>query len=685
MAKHWSVDEMVAKDYEQRLRAATLGRFATLRHVSSALTGGHSTDDQLIGRVVNVYGVVDAVNTYNDMQKRVQVVDPTVQTPITFIINNINTNIVTKNIIRLTGVVIVTSITGKMFAVNERKNFAQFHAFTYDYESTDPNRYDIFTANATIEPMDYDRPVCLLLEQWFAHTFLRHNSFDTLFRSPAQQISAEETDNASTAATITHNIADKYVDFACLVMASQLYSQSILLTCYDGSQPTDSVHNQRQINYEVIGAELPANRYHRLNNMSFLMPYRMDPKKLVFVNVWKNRSNQHNDHFDVAEGTTLMNGDDLLILFNVEITRSPEDRSSVTLHLRSGRHYGKGVRKVHRNSILGRLLLARIGDRERKVDRAVGGDSVAGGDAIDDTVDDDHHSVHNNTFVDDMNETLSLPPLLDETPIVEDIVTVVDEPLATELLALGCRRLQNLYNQQIREKDFPPVYRNSYKYNLKDIEKVLAKSRQLSRFPAKRFLGSVGQCRLIEDLESLDTSVTSDGAQQSLFLIRAKIVDLLPHSVFPVKQFVIVRCPVCLYSATVKTLEHQIGADECPLDECPDCGQQSENIAINHNNNSYKLQHFYAIVFFIKDSNCDTTRVCLRGNRAVDVLTGGFDARDLLDDPEAALQADNTLWNICDTSDRYNGVDWIIRRSDATTGDQPIHEVVSIAPLNTYS
>ncbi|CAG2178520.1 unnamed protein product, partial [Oppiella nova] len=140
MATKWSIDETLADEYERRLSEITGDRFASLRQIHRHLNANNSTDDQLIHRVVNVYGVVDAVNTYFEMHKKVQVWDPTVSAAVTFIINNINTNIVIKNIIRLTNVSIVTSSAGKMFAVNEHKNFAQFFAFTYDYESTDANQ-----------------------------------------------------------------------------------------------------------------------------------------------------------------------------------------------------------------------------------------------------------------------------------------------------------------------------------------------------------------------------------------------------------------------------------------------------------------------------------------------------------------------------------------------------------------
>jgi len=108
------VNRLTDDSYEQSLSQLTDNKFLSLRQLELI----NATDEQLIERVVNIYGVVDSVTNINELHKKVLVVDPTKSDGIYIILNNIITDIAIKNIIRLTNVSIVTSSNGKVFIIN---------------------------------------------------------------------------------------------------------------------------------------------------------------------------------------------------------------------------------------------------------------------------------------------------------------------------------------------------------------------------------------------------------------------------------------------------------------------------------------------------------------------------------------------------------------------------------------
>ncbi|XP_054155789.1 uncharacterized protein LOC128954238 [Oppia nitens] len=769
----WPLDELWANRYETQLATITgcrsggadvtvAKKFTSLRQLLATVRT--ATDSELSDNEFNVYGIIDAVNGHNELHRKVHIMDPSVAVPVTVVINNITayTNIGVKNIIRLTDISIVSSSSSsasKDFVVNERRNFAQFYAFTYDYEpptttttTTVTNNFNIFAAN-THTAYQSDKLVAKLLEEWFAQTFIARNRLDKLLIDPSSATTTTEAAAAVTTSTDTtsnnnnsNSISIRYVDFACRVIASQVMKQSIQLTVSDGTRPDVNVHNQygsadiQQLNcgggitdgdqqQQQQQQPVASNRFHRLNTDAVLSGGGLDARRLVYVNIWKNSSNQHNDHYNCAESLTLLNGDDLVIIFNVEVFRSVDDQRQVKLHLRSGRHYGKGIRKVSRLSVLGRQLMKVIKQRERTGDynqqqqqqqqqqelsydevmdttistnrlryrrQKVGHVVVGGGGGGSGSGSGVRHS------------TPKTPKQITTTTTTASTNRTVcqlvsDLPVINELLALGYRHVQALYRQQLVEQLYPRIERtdgdDDYKYNVKTIEEVLDRMRQewcrLPPIPTDMIAyQSMDRCIKIKDL-----LLTPDDDVDQLFVIRAKILDIRPKSVFPTDQFVLLKCMVCPYVATVCRHTRQYERDlwsQRQLLECPDCRNDSEKIS--------QLIHLFAISFLISDAEDDDNdvnnqlNVCLTKDSAVSVFGGVRPERLLIaaDNDAAAIGVDNTLFAICQMSDQNNGIDWVIRKTRSGGGgggggvdggrpdNKTVHQVIALAPIHTF-
>ncbi len=512
--------------------------------------------------------------------------------------------------------------------MNERKNFAQFIAFTYDYECDNDFDYELVFSKNNLN-LETDKSVSKLLEEWFAQRFLENNRLNNLQMPSNREI---------------------YVDFAGLVIGTQLMKQTIQLTIYDGTEPNFVIEDQFRGDYAV---DCASNSYHRFNNDEVYQNC-LNPKHFGFVNVWKNKTNQHNEHYDMAEGTTLINGDDLLVFFNVELMKGSEN-NSIKLNLRSGRHHGKGIRKVSRLSVLGKKLISRIrAQRIRHISENL--------NAIQElTISNLSDFTINASEI--IPQTEALSPRIGQqlSPIREQ-----NSQIFKDLLKLGSRKLDALLDQQIKEKDYPLIYRNDYEWDFNLIKEVLEKSRQLSRFPITAYSESVPKLAEIQYLNDNEDNI------DEVFLIKAKIIDLFPKSVYPRNQFVFLKCKFCQFNESLKNQSNSVNAkipsNTSRLLQCPQCSPERNS----------DLIYYYAIIFEIQDSNT-STKVCLTKQNAVNVF--GIEAIQVVNESDSALLLDNILFEIVKMSNQDNGLEWIIKKKKKS--NYLVHEVISLAPLGS--
>lgn len=212
----------------------------------------------------------------------------------------------------------------------ESKNVVQYHSFSYDY-----NQHTNFDESAYIahpfEDKEDDEIICEVLEKWISDDIIAKR-FDQL--QPVQ--------------------GRKYIDFVAQIIEQRMMRGSLVLTLWDGTDPGTSTEDPFKPEYSYTYT-LYGNNYCVRSNDSIKSYVPMN--KHVYVNVWKNASNSGNEHFERAAHFQLTDGDDLIIMFNVEVAPNRHGiEYPIQLHMRSGHHQGKGVRRVKRHSILGKAF-----------------------------------------------------------------------------------------------------------------------------------------------------------------------------------------------------------------------------------------------------------------------------------------------------------------------------------------
>lgn len=228
-----------------------------------------------------------------------------------------------------------------------------------------------------------------------------------------------------------------YFDICGQVIAQRKMVQSIVISLWDGTVPRASISDPYNASYQ---AKASTEYVARINEDYYAYA---KPVHAVNINVWRNSSNIKCEHYETAAALRLLNGDDLLAIFNVELSRAISP-SMVNLTLRSGRHQGKAVRKVARTSVLGRALMARI-------TREVNSIKTKLGLSVDTGV--EHASSH------DLGQAMSSEPEYQETSVVESASQdSFLEELSAERTSTPVRRSLRIKANSIQIADSPEIH-----------------------------------------------------------------------------------------------------------------------------------------------------------------------------------------------------------------------------------
>lgn len=260
----------------------------------------------------SIYGVIRYVAGNRLARQDVTIEDPTGSFSISLPKRSADFTI--GNVIRVDDMV---SSSNVLSYVNGTSGYHEIQTFEFDYSSS--NESPAFVKS-------FDREMTRLLETFQANR-LFNNSLVTLPNIPSG--------------------AKDYRDLCGEVVASREMRRSIVLSFWDGTIPSNDIYDPYKPEYSSSPIRVKFNE--RYSSCA--------KQKTAHINIWCNESGLRCDHFLTAR--TLLDDDNFLFVavFNVEVSKKYDETELI---LRSGLHMGKTVRKVSKNSILGRMLSSRI-------------------------------------------------------------------------------------------------------------------------------------------------------------------------------------------------------------------------------------------------------------------------------------------------------------------------------------
>lgn len=216
-----------------------------------------------------------------------------------------------------------------------KKNVKVIETFIYDYGNISSGQF------SNLE----ERKICKYLETWYAQKLIF------------------ESENIS-----INSHSKTYANLIGQLVRLDFLKQSIVVTIWDSRERKIKCYNPKN---DAKGLQ-KTDDDSSLSNSELLYEYSLvNPETIVFaykksliINVWKNESDLDNYHYDVLKSHSFDDGKDIIILFNVEIICKEDKKVAMTL--RSGKHHGKGVKLVHRKSILGQKLLHQLVQRKKE-------------------------------------------------------------------------------------------------------------------------------------------------------------------------------------------------------------------------------------------------------------------------------------------------------------------------------
>ncbi|RWR99924.1 hypothetical protein B4U79_17216 [Dinothrombium tinctorium] len=300
---------------------------------------------------VNIYGVVKEIADFNengsDSRKK--------QTPIVKLVTLIDPTdsegLVLRVIDQPLYFVPSCALRVKGLKINTRNNIVEFiydkvfrfpDEFSTDLHQMPMFEFDFAPGNECQHFTDEtDEQIIKYLESWYSDKMLNETNLGSLPEPRSSHPS--------------------YINIACKVLSKRVLQQSVILRIWDGSKPNFKFDYKASIEYinnlaanhnaanAMCALQSPKTSLFKDVNKEVLNETADDLmlENSIVVNIWANESELNCNHFNAANSLTLKNGDDLLLLTNVEVNKAG-DGDIALLVLRSGRHRGKGARVIRK-------------------------------------------------------------------------------------------------------------------------------------------------------------------------------------------------------------------------------------------------------------------------------------------------------------------------------------------------
>jgi len=273
-----------------------------------------------------VYGIVQTVfESKLTKFKHLNVIDATHSEGIYINVKKFLDKISVRSIIKINSLAI-TKIAGKIeYFFNQHSSAIFLPLFTFDYDNLNVNERNKILTETIFKDLQ-DREVARELEEWYSLQ---------IFETSLSNI----------------NHANSYINLACQVLCYTKSSLCINALIWDGTTPNFSLpvcafndpNESSPVHFDGINFEY--------------FPFTLG--RFFLLNVWKD-SKSSGEHYEIFKCLSLRNGNDLLVLFNIQLIYDPNNMTTCSLAMRSSMKCGKAVRLCNRNSILGKMLMKRI-------------------------------------------------------------------------------------------------------------------------------------------------------------------------------------------------------------------------------------------------------------------------------------------------------------------------------------
>lgn len=301
-----------AEAYCEVIREQSIEGLTTLREMAD-----RSGEDEMV--VKYVYGIITEVYESDISKfKHIKIVDPSMEDGIEIMSLRRNEAVKVQQMVKFENL----ELQSPNYVVSNITTIQYIPLFMYDYsEPANDSKNEILRQSSFKKPEDIK--ICRKLEEWYS-----------------QRIMATSLSNLPPPGSRT------YVNLCCQVLAYNKNQACINALVWDTTTPkhTPTPWSDTQ--------RYPTS----LETFNFIY-FPVACGKYFPVTIWNGH--EQANHYDIFKCLTLENLDDLVVLFNIEVTKDQKS-NGVCLAMRSSRRYGKAVRVVRPSSLLGHMFRKRL-------------------------------------------------------------------------------------------------------------------------------------------------------------------------------------------------------------------------------------------------------------------------------------------------------------------------------------